>query len=254
MSSDGPVTRQKEKKETTAGDSGVPGNMLQELKSLNNKMDGMKDVFEKQLNSKMDSLRNSMEKLAIENRDYLKAELALKTKEIQDNLDMELGHVVARIEQLEAKLDGAKHKASLRFDPDVSVIISGVQFVEGENVMAVVKDLLTEGLQWDSPRGVVAVERLRERGGRPGLIKVEFGSVQDKVDVLRKKQRLKIDDKFRRIYIRSAKSHTERLVELNFRTLLDEIPTRRQFYITGNGRVRKRPAATGADGNGHVNN
>ena len=40
-----------------------------------------------------------------DNRDCLKAELAQKTKEIQDNLDLEIGRVVARIEQLEAKMD-----------------------------------------------------------------------------------------------------------------------------------------------------
>lgn len=154
---------------------------------------------------------------------------------------------MARIEQMEAKIDRVKDKTNTRFDPDVSVIISGIYCEEGENIMSLVKDLLTKGLQWESPHGVVAAERLRERGGRPGVIKVEFGSVQDKVDVLHKKQRLKSNDKFQKVYIRSAKTHTERLIELNFRTLLDEIPSRRQFYISGNGTVRRR--TTGADDN-----
>lgn len=75
-----------------------------------------------------------------------------KTTEIQDNLDLEIGHVVARIEQMEGNIDRVKDKANTHFDPDVSVIISGIHYEEGENLMGLVKDLLTEGLKWESPR------------------------------------------------------------------------------------------------------
>lgn len=64
MSNGGPVTRQKEQKD---GDSGLSNSVLQELKALNNKIDGMKEAFESQLNSKVDSLHVLLEKLAIEN-------------------------------------------------------------------------------------------------------------------------------------------------------------------------------------------
>ncbi|KAL7384167.1 hypothetical protein ABVT39_025537 [Epinephelus coioides] len=186
--------------------------VLQELKSLhtkmdemkvalNTKIDGMKTSFEKQLNAKVDNLRDSLEKLVTENRDCLKAELAQRTKEIQENLDMEIGHMVARLEQVEARINRAGSKENTPYDPDVSIIIFGLRYEEGEDVTELVKELLTEGLQWDSPHGIVAAERLRERGGRPGVIKVELGSVQDKVDVLRKKQGLKSNEKFQSVYI-----------------------------------------------------
>ena len=67
------------------------------------------------------------------------------------------------------------------------------------------------------------------------------------MDVLYKKQMLKSNEKFLKVYIRSAKTHTERMIELNFRTLLDEIPSRQQIYIAGNRRVRRRPI--GVDNN-----
>lgn len=80
---------------------------------------------------------------------------------------------------------------------------------------------------------------LKERGGHLGAIKVEFASIQDKGGVLRRKQTLRTNEKFHNIHIRSAMSHTNHLIELNFRTLLNEIPSGKQFYITGNGRVRQ---------------
>ena len=54
--------------------------------------------------------------------------------------------MVARTEKMEAKIDWVKDKANTHFDPNVSVIISGIHYEKGENVMGLVKDMLTEGL------------------------------------------------------------------------------------------------------------
>ncbi|KAK7907120.1 hypothetical protein WMY93_015732 [Mugilogobius chulae] len=231
-------TRQKERKEADS----LSNNVLHELKLLNSKIDGLQITFEEQLNSKVNSLRDSLQHMVNENKECLKAEFSQKTKELQDNMDLERSILIQRIEKLEAKLDRTREKTCTRFDPDVSVIISGLLYTEEEDVPGLVNELLAEGLQWEPPRGggVVAAERTRNRGGRPGVIKVEFGSVQEKISVLRKKQVLRGNAKYKQVYIRSAKTHTERLIELNFKTLLDQMPSGGQFYITGNGRVRKR--------------
>lgn len=84
--------------------------MLQELKTLNSKMVGMRV-------DKLDSLCDSLEKLVIENRNCLKVEFAQKTKEIQDNLDLEIGHVMIRIEQMEAKIDQVRDRSTLVLTP-----------------------------------------------------------------------------------------------------------------------------------------
>lgn len=73
------------------------------------------------------------------------------------------------------------------------------------------------------------------------MIKLELRSLQEKVTVLRQKQRLRCNERFSRSYLRSAKSHTERLIDLNFRILLPEIPTGINFYITGSGWVMQQP-------------
>ena len=41
-----------------------------------------------------------------------------------------------------------------------------------------------------------AVERLRSRGHEPGLIKIQLASVQDKVALLKRNQKLKDDDRY----------------------------------------------------------
>ncbi|KAK7912985.1 hypothetical protein WMY93_013196 [Mugilogobius chulae] len=248
MSQDGPSTRNKERKEADH----LSSNVLQELKALASKIDGLELSFKKQLNTKVDSLHASMQALIAENKEWFKAELSLKTTEIQKNMDNEISVLISRIEKMEAKIDRSSMKASTRFDTDVSIVVSGLPYNEGENVTALVNELLSEGLQLEDAC-VVAVERTKDRGGRPGVVKVEFGSVREKIGALRKKQMLKSNPKYSRVYIRSAKTHTERLLELNFRTLLDEMPAGRQFYVAGNGRVRRRPllgSGAGAEASG----
>lgn len=244
MSQDGPTTRQMGKDKQT---DPVSSHVLQELRTLTSKIDGL----EQRLNTKVDGLHASMEALIAENKEWFKAELSRKSAEIQRSMDNEMGVLISRIEKIETKIECINVKANTRFEPDVSIVISGLHYSEGENVTGLVSELFTEGLQVEDA-SVVAVERTRDGRGRPGVIKVELGSVRDKVGVLRKKQMLKENPKYNRVYIRSAKTHTERLLELNFKTLLDELPQGRQFYVAGNGRLRKRQVtglAPGAVGN-----
>ena len=84
--------------------------------------------------------------------------------------------------------------------------------------MAKVTDLLQNGLRCDASLYPVAVERIRARGELPGLVKVELGSVEEKVKVLRKKSKLRDNQGYEDIHGASAKTHAKRLVELNFRT------------------------------------
>ena len=68
-------------------------------------------------------------------------------------------------------------------------------------------------------------------------MKFQFESVADKVKVLKEKAKLKQSPEFSRTYIRSSKSHTDRLIEMNFRTILGMIPGGDNMKITANGRL-----------------
>ncbi len=74
---------------------------------------------------------------------------------------------------------------------------------------------------------------------KPGLVKIQFEKLADKVTVLREKKHLSNSQEFRRVFLRSSTSHTDRLIELNFKTILDFIPGEDNFKLTNNGRVMK---------------
>lgn len=231
-----------------------------ELRKLSEKMDGTRSSLEKtikdkikevkseikeldaslvsKMNDKIGQLKDSLVELVNANQTEMKAELKKRFEEVYTNIDTEVGHLNARINQVEANFQEKIRR--VEFDPEVSLIVSGLQFEEGENLMMKIKRLLTEGLQCDPVPTIVAVERMLPKGRGPGVVKVEMESTQDKVAVLRLKRELKDNETYDNVYVRSAKSHTERLAELNFRALLGAIPAGNNFFIAANGRVVKR--------------
>lgn len=76
--------------------------------------------------------------------------------------------------------------------------------------------------------------------GRPGPVKISFRNVDEKILVLRNKMSLKDNNNYKNVYIRSCKSHAERLIESNARALLRQIPEGRNFRVDANGRIQPR--------------
>ena len=112
------------------------------------------------------------------------------------------------MEKMEQKISEkeAKKKSIV---PDVSLIVVGLPQSEGEDLMAKVNDVLHVGLGCDTVLCPAAVERLRARGDRPGLVKVKLSLVQEKVTVWHRKSMLKDNKSFNKVYVSSAKSHAE---------------------------------------------
>lgn len=61
-------------------------------------------------------------------------------------------------------IDRANEKENNPFECNLSVIISGVNYKEGENVMELVRAVHSEDLQWESLPGVVAKLWQERRG------------------------------------------------------------------------------------------
>ena len=97
---------------------------------------------------------------------------------------------------------------------------------------AKVKNMVHEGLGMRDVR-VVRCKRLESKTSKPGIVKVEFPSTEDKVRVLRNKKELKDSRDYSRVYIRSFLSHTDR--EMNFREILKGLPNGNRYRIAGNG-------------------
>lgn len=64
--------------------------------------------------------------------------------------------------------------------------------------------------------------------------------MQDKLKILREKKQLKNGGKIQNLFMRGSKTHTERFLELNARTLLKELERGKYFRITSNERIVKK--------------
>ena len=127
------------------------------------------------------------------------------------------------------------------FENDVTLIAFGVKTSQNENIETKAKEIVDEGLGMD-PNLVVRAVRTPGRNNKPGLVKMEMVDLNAKVEALRRKRNLDNYERHGKIFIGAAKSHTERLIELNFRALLKQIPTGSQLRVAGNGRLIPRAA------------
>ena len=84
----------------------------------------------------------------------------------------------------------------------------------------------------------------RERA--PGLVLVELRDLDDKKTELRAKMALRTNYQYKNIYLRSAEGNTDRLIRLNFQTLLNHFHLTSEFRLTESGRLVARDQDTGA--------
>lgn len=129
-------------------------------------------------------------------------------------------------------------------DPDLCITASGIQYQENENLIEKVNTLLDAlGTEVSQNVIVTGVTRLRNRfDSRPPLIKISFQNTHEKVVVLRNKMKLKNNEHYKDVYLKSSKSHAERLIELNARTILRHLPQdqRNSLRVDASGRIRAR--------------
>ena len=126
------------------------------------------------------------------------------------------------------------------FDPDTTVVIANLtalaQRKTDAQLLEKVQHVVSVGLELPGIE-VVAVTRRAGRGNTPGLVLAQFVCLDDKKTVLGAKQNLRNNAAYSNLYIRSAEGRTDRLLRLNFQTLLQHFDLTRQFRITGNGRL-----------------
>ncbi len=102
------------------------------------------------------------------------------------------------------------------------------------NKLHLANDLVKEALKTpDIP--VIRARRLTSRNSKPGIVKIEFQTLDEKKRILREKSNLKNANMFRNTYIRSPKSHVERLLQLNIQLLLQELPNGHNYCLSANG-------------------
>jgi len=169
--------------------------------------------------------------------DYLRVEkhlasLSIKLEEQEEVIivqEQEIAELKERIVKLEGKNEAAE------YDPETTLVAYRVPYDDSEDLSEKVRKMIQEGLGLDI--SVMRTTRTPMRQGRAGLVKIQCHSLNDKLTILRHKTNLRdLSGWMRNVYIRSSKSRMERLLESNFRTVLDDLAPE-SYKMTGNGRI-----------------
>ncbi|KAK6180904.1 hypothetical protein SNE40_008869 [Patella caerulea] len=208
----------------------IPGRlneMYELLVHVKRGQDTLRNVFD----DKIDSLR----------RDIIST-IDDKIKAVKVDIDLSFCDIDDRIKTLENNmktLANSTQPSSLTDDTNITILAYNLNQVQGQTDLIQAQKLV-EALGADNIE-IGEVVRLKSRHpNKPGPIKIAFGSLEQKISVLRKKMTIVNHDQFKDVYIRSSKTHTERVIELNAKTILKEIPNGHEFRVRGNGRIIKK--------------
>ena len=141
-----------------------------------------------------------------------------------DSLSRSIDTLIKRIQKVETlERSDWKQESAVRTntkstsnplnDPERTIIVSNLKQNQDEDILETATDLVR---CLSDSASVVAALRLKSRlNGKPGLVKISFQSTEEKIEVLRRKRDLREVDVYKSVFLRSSKSHAERLIELN---------------------------------------
>jgi hypothetical protein len=148
---------------------------------------------------------------------------------------LEIGGATAKMEILEKRMSELEitstHHNRVPFDCNYTVIYINWREETGEHLDTKVQNLVQNGL---GLRGVrpKRVMRLKSRDGKPGLVKIELATEEEKINVLRAKRNLNDTREYKRVYLCRSMPHAERLIQINFNQILKEMPNGNKFRRT----------------------
>ena len=267
--SEGDTPKPQHKMATTGGNSPSPAmsitqdselgktltDLLSTVQDLKKGQDSLKRVFEKKIDKLRNDLMESIDAKVKSLRDEFSLDMARESSRI-DTLISSVQSLQGRVSDIEIMQDNGTMNADLSNgtafhrrgqlnplnDPEVTVIASGLQFTDDENILSKASELIG-AIGGDVAENVLvtAAARLPSKfRNKPGLVKISFGTVDEKVLVLRNKMNLKNSTVFKNVFLKSSKSHAERLIELNARAILKELPQGRSLRVDSNGRIKPR--------------
>ena len=159
-----------------------------------------------------------------------------KIERLANSHEQAIQEINSDLDMLRSSVSDIKSKMEEQFSPEVTlVVVNPPSDISRDKLWATKLVQALGGHQ----QMIVNTLRTPRRNGKNGVLKIELTSVDDKVHLLRNKPRLRKTPGFERVYVRSSKSHLERLMDINFRTVLSEIPQGKSYRITGNGRIVK---------------
>ena len=156
-------------------------------------------------------------------------------------MEPRIGDCEIRISRLED--NNAEHERAIEklmeneddYPVDKTLVCTGIAPSPSENLITKAQDLVRDDLELENTR-VTRAMRMRSHNDKPGLVKIVLPTVQDKVAALRNKRKLS-ENGYRRVFVRSSQSPTDRVMQHNIQTLLAELPNGNQFRVTAHGKL-----------------
>ena len=192
-----------------------------------------------------------------------------KFNELKDEFQIDIARLDKKFEEMELRIKGVHNKVEevkmsqeplKNFDPEKTIVVSGLKHdaFETQDILDTkIQSLVSEIKESPPPGGdrelqeatVVRSMRLKPRdnnAGRSPIVKVEFRTKDEKVAILRGKQVLKESRTFKKVFIRTSKSHEARMMEQNLQNILEYIGADKDLKIASNGKLIPKPPATNA--------
>ena len=171
--------------------------------------------------------------------DDLKAEMLttmdVKIKKATEKIEQDVTNLKSQVENIQLAHGENSEPVD---DVNRTVIVINLSEVDPLPLSERITDMLT---QLECPENtVVQVKRLEGRYGKPGLVKVAFDTRQSKIEVLRAKSKLKDVQHYKKVWMRSSKTPVERVMEQNFKKMLDLVSEGKSYRVTGSGRIEEK--------------
>jgi hypothetical protein len=207
------------------------------------------ESLKRTLEGKIDKLRidliENIDKKVKSLRDELTLDINKETVRI-DNLLTTVHALQARMLNIEQSHEtndqpNTRHTSNCN-DPEVTVIASGLAYNQDENLLQKAQMLIEAlGEEVYNATYITDVQRLSTRNpNRPGIVKISFRSLDEKILVLRNKLRLRNHEMYSNVLLKSSKSYAEQLIERNTRAIIRELPHGRNLRINANGKIIQR--------------
>ena len=190
----------------------MEGNQTALLSSIAEDMKALKGSFES-LNTTVNGLEDKI-------MSQIRGTIREETRKYSDELELLKG----RMENMETRLGSlaGASAATKSFDVNSSVIVLNLVQHDKEDVAALCQDLFRDVLGTNAT--VVKAERTRRRTDKPALIKCQLSNLEEKIEVLRCKKKVRETDDHKNVLIARMKTHEERLIEGNFKSILKDLP------------------------------
>lgn len=222
-------------------------NAVTEIKS---NQDSMRRMFESKLDKMKSDLIANIDCKVRALRDELSMDIGLETNRI-DQVLTTIQSIQSRVDTLEQTDSGtdqrsATNNATARGqpldDPYITCVASNVPVSDSEDLMQKLSTIIEAfGEDISSRIRITAVTRIPSKIERkPGLVKFSLENTEQKTLVLKNKWKLKDSDDYKQVFIQSSKSRVERLIEMNARELLRNIPQGRALRVDASGRIKQR--------------